>query len=90
LKDVNDRLVVVERAFLSSEGLPNRPWFQHQIYAPGFYTGYGVKTLPAVRESIEQKQWKLADEQIVRVGKVLEDAGAAIEGAADALKQATK
>ena len=46
--------------------LPNRPWFKHQIYAPGFYTGYGVKTLPAVRESIEQKQWKLAEEQIVQ------------------------
>jgi N-acetylated-alpha-linked acidic dipeptidase len=90
LKEVNDRLVVVERAFLSSQGLPNRPWFQHQIYAPGLYTGYGVKTLPAVRESIEQKQWKLADEQIVRVGKVLENAGAAIEGAASALNQATR
>ncbi len=47
----------------------------HQIYAPGFYTGYGVKTLPAVRESIEQKEWKQADEQIVRVGKVLEERG---------------
>jgi hypothetical protein len=43
-----------------------------------------------VRESIEQKQWKLADEQIVRVGKVLENAGAAIEGAASALNQATR
>ena len=90
LKGVNDRLVVVERALLSSAGLPNRPWFQHQIYAPGFYTGYGVKTLPAVRESIEQKEWKLADEQIVRVGKVLENAAVAIEGAATALNQATK
>ncbi len=90
LKGVNDRLVVVERAFLSSAGLPKRPWFQHQIYAPGLYTGYGVKTLPAVRESIEQKEWKLADEEIERVGKVLENASVAIEGAATALNQATK
>ncbi len=90
LKDVNDRLTLVERAFLSGDGLPNRPWFKHQLYAPGFYTGYGVKTLPAVRESIEQKQWKLADEEIVRVGKVLENAGEAIEGAANALNLATK
>ena len=90
LKDVNDRLTVVERAFLSGDGLPNRPWFKHQLYAPGFYTGYGVKTLPAVRESIEQKQWKLADEEIVRVGKVFENAGEAIEGAANALTQATR
>jgi N-acetylated-alpha-linked acidic dipeptidase len=84
------RLMAVERALILNDGLPGRPWYRHQIYAPGLYTGYGVKTLPGVRESIEQKQWKLADEQIVRVGKVLEDAGAAIEGAADALKQATK
>jgi N-acetylated-alpha-linked acidic dipeptidase len=46
------------------------------------YTGYGVKTLPGVRESIEQKQWKRAGEQIARVGKTLENAGAAIEVAA--------
>ena len=89
LKEVNDRLATLERAFLLSDGLPNRPWFKHQIYAPGLYTGYGVKTLPAVRESIEQKQWKLADEEIARVGTVLENAGAAMEGAAEALKQAT-
>ena len=55
----------MERALTLNEGLPNRAWFKHQIYAPGFYTGYGVKTLPAVRESIEQKEWKLAEEQIV-------------------------
>ena len=42
--------------------MPNRPWFKHQIYAPGFYTGYAAKTIPAVREAIEQKQWKQADE----------------------------
>jgi N-acetylated-alpha-linked acidic dipeptidase len=90
IKDVNDRLTVLERTFLLKDGLPNRPWFENQIYAPGFYTGYGVKTLPGVRESIEQKEWKLADEQIVRVGKVLENAGEAIEGAASGLTQATK
>ena len=48
--------------------------------ATGFCAGYGVKTLPAVRESIEQRQWQLAEEQIVRVGKVLENAGEAIQG----------
>jgi N-acetylated-alpha-linked acidic dipeptidase len=47
-----------------SEGLPRRPWYVHQIYAPGFYTGYGVKTLPAVREAIEQRQWQEAEQQI--------------------------
>ncbi|HEV2448325.1 MAG TPA: transferrin receptor-like dimerization domain-containing protein, partial [Candidatus Sulfopaludibacter sp.] len=85
LKDVNARLIAVERALTLKEGLPNRPWFQHEIYAPGFYTGYGVKTLPAVRESIEQKDWKLAEEEIGKVGKVLENAGETIQGAAAAL-----
>jgi N-acetylated-alpha-linked acidic dipeptidase len=90
LRDANARLMAVERALTLNDGLPNRPWFKHQIYAPGFYTGYGVKTLPAVRESIEQKQWQLADEQIVRVGKVLENAGEAIQGATAELTRAAK
>jgi N-acetylated-alpha-linked acidic dipeptidase len=85
LREANAKLIAVERTLTLKDGLPNRPWFEHQIYAPGFYTGYGVKTLPAVRESIEQKQWKLADEEIARVGKVLENAGEAIQSAALAL-----
>jgi N-acetylated-alpha-linked acidic dipeptidase len=90
LKDANDKLIQVERALTLNEGLPNRPWFKNQIYAPGFYTGYGVKTLPAVRESIEQKEWKLADEEIAKVGKVLENAGEAIQGATAELSKAVK
>jgi len=90
LRDANAKLIAVERSLTLKDGLPNRPWFQHQIYAPGFYTGYGVKTLPGVRESIEQKQWKLADEQIARVGKVLENAGEAIQGAAVELDRAVR
>jgi N-acetylated-alpha-linked acidic dipeptidase len=90
LREVNARLIAVERAMTLSDGLPNRPWFENQIYAPGFYTGYGVKTLPGVRESIEQKQWKQADEQIVRVGKVLENTGEAIQSATTALDRATQ
>ncbi len=90
LKEVNERLVTLERVFLLGDGLPNRPWFQNQIYAPGFYTGYGVKTLPGVREAIEQGEWKLAEEQIVRVGKVLENAGEAIEGTANDLQRSVK
>src|ERR1035437_6073654 len=69
LREVNARPIAIEPAMTLHEGLPNRDWFKHQIYAPGYYTGYGVKTLPAVRESIERKDWKLAEEQIVRVGK---------------------
>ena len=79
LAAVNQMLTQAERALALPDGLPGRPWFQHQIYAPGLYTGYGVKTLPGVREAIEQKNWKLADEQIVRAGKVLENEAAVIE-----------
>jgi len=68
--------------------LPGRPWFKHQVYAPGFYTGYGVKTIPAVREAIEQKQWKEADAAIVRVGKVLLDEAAVIDSAGAELERA--
>jgi N-acetylated-alpha-linked acidic dipeptidase len=90
LRDANAKLVLVERALTLKEGLPHRPWYEHQIYAPGLYTGYGVKTLPAVRESIEQKEWTDADAQIARVGKVLENAGEAIAGATAALSRATQ
>jgi N-acetylated-alpha-linked acidic dipeptidase len=65
-------LMKTERALTRQEGLPRRPWFVHQVYAPGFYTGYGVKTLPAVREAIEQRNWQEASDQISIVAKVLE------------------
>jgi N-acetylated-alpha-linked acidic dipeptidase len=86
LKAANERLIAVERALTLKEGLPNRDWFKNQIYAPGFYTGYGVKTLPGVRESIEQNQWPLADREIGLAGETLMNAGAAIEAAAEALR----
>lgn len=54
---------------LLSDGLPRRPWYRHTIYAPGFYTGYGVKTLPGIREAIEQRNWTEAQEQIAVVAK---------------------
>jgi N-acetylated-alpha-linked acidic dipeptidase len=86
LEPVNEKLILIERGLTLPDGLPGRPWFQNQIYAPGFYTGYGVKTLPGVREAIEQKHWKEANEQIVRVGKVLEKEAALIEEAAAGLE----
>jgi len=64
LKALEDSLRVAEQKFLRSEGLPRRPWFRHMLHAPGFYTGYGVKTLPGVREAIEQRQWREAEDQI--------------------------
>lgn len=61
-----------ERSLTRPEGLPLRPWFKHQIYAPGFYTGYGVKTLPGIREALEQRDWRAAGEQIQVVAAILE------------------
>jgi N-acetylated-alpha-linked acidic dipeptidase len=87
LQRVNQKLLESERRLTDPEGLPGRPWFKHQIYAPGFYTGYGVKTIPAVREAIEQKRWKEADEQILRIGRLLEAEAALIEEAAAALER---
>jgi N-acetylated-alpha-linked acidic dipeptidase len=80
--DINKLLIESERKLTTEEGLPNRPWFKHQLYAPGFYTGYAAKTMPAIRESIEQKQWKQADEAIVVVARVLQDEAALISTAA--------
>jgi N-acetylated-alpha-linked acidic dipeptidase len=57
LAELNRVLYSTERAFRHEAGLPKRGWFKHLAYAPGFYTGYGVKTLPGIREGIEQKQW---------------------------------
>lgn len=68
---LNQQLMQVEQALTSEKGLPRRSWYKHQIYAPGFYTGYGVKTLPGVREAIEQKDWKEAQEQIKVLAETL-------------------
>jgi N-acetylated-alpha-linked acidic dipeptidase len=70
-----------ERALTRNEGLPRRKWYRHQIYAPGFYTGYGVKTLPGVREAIEQRNWKEASEQVEVTAAVIQRFTAEIERA---------
>jgi N-acetylated-alpha-linked acidic dipeptidase len=68
----NDRIAMsLERALTRDTGLPNRPWYRHFVYAPGAYTGYGVKTFPAVRESIELKKWSEANAQIIVLADVI-------------------
>ena len=74
-------LYLTERALTDTDGLPGRPWFVHYIYAPGFYTGYGVKTLPAVREAIEQREWKDVDERVETTAAVLDRFAAAVDRA---------
>ena len=70
-----------ERALTTETGLPRRPWFRHQIYAPGYYTGYGVKTLPGVREAIEQRSWPETKTQLAIIAKSLDAMAAEIEKA---------
>jgi N-acetylated-alpha-linked acidic dipeptidase len=82
LQTLNSKLLQSERKLTSPDGLPGRPWFQHLIYAPGAYTGYGVKTIPGVREAIEQKKWKEADEQIARAANALQEEATLVDSAA--------
>jgi len=81
-RDLDQILFKSERSLTHDQGLPRRDWFKHQIYAPGFYTGYGVKTLPSIREAIEQRDWKEASEQIVVVSGVIENFAKEIDKAA--------
>lgn len=69
---VNQQLFRAEQQLLLSEGLPRRSWYRHSIYAPGFYTGYGVKTLPGIREAIEQRDWQEAQQQIFKTAQSIE------------------
>ena len=88
LGDVNEALRESEQKLTLAEGLPGRPWFKHFVDAPGQYTGYEAKTLPAVREAIEQKQWKDVDAQIAVTARVLENEAAHILSTAQKLDAA--
>jgi len=80
-KALNQLLYQSERKLTNERGLPRRPWFVHQIYAPGFYTGYGVKTIPGVREAIEEKQWDEVDHQIKNASAAIQAISSQIEAA---------
>jgi N-acetylated-alpha-linked acidic dipeptidase len=87
LQLLNESLIGTERALTRPEGLPNRDWYKHQIYAPGFYTGYGVKTIPGVREAVDSKNWALAqteaavvDQCLARMNQVVNQAVDEISG----------
>ncbi len=79
-------LMHAEQLLLTQQGLPRRPWFRHQIYAPGFYTGYGVKTVPGVREAIEQRQWSDVAPQVETVARVIDAYAAEVDRAAAIVK----
>jgi len=84
---LNELLRTAESKLTRREGLPGRSWYVHHVYAPGFYTGYGVKTLPAAREAIEQREWKTADREIAVTAGVLREYAAQIKRAATLLEQ---
>jgi N-acetylated-alpha-linked acidic dipeptidase len=88
LKEINAKLLLTERTFTVNQGLKERPWFKHQIYAPGAYTGYGVKTIPAVREAMEEDKWQEADQGAVLVGQVLLNEASLVDSIAQELEQA--
>ena len=71
LSKLNQLLYQAEQKLLYENGLPRRPWYKHQIYAPGYYTGYGVKTLPGLREGIEENNWNETRERIDILAKTL-------------------
>ncbi|GAC1437420.1 MAG: transferrin receptor-like dimerization domain-containing protein [Terriglobales bacterium] len=79
---LNQKLLQSERSLTDPAGLPRRPWYKHMIYAPGVYTGYAPKTMPGIREAIEQRRWQEADIEIARVAKVLEHEAGIIDSAA--------
>jgi N-acetylated-alpha-linked acidic dipeptidase len=73
VQEVNQLLIQSERKLTTPEGLPGRFWYKHELYAPGAYTGYAAKAIPAVRENLEQKKWKEAEQAAARVAQVLEN-----------------
>jgi N-acetylated-alpha-linked acidic dipeptidase len=87
VRAVNARLMQSERLLLDPAGLPHREWYRHLLYAPGFYTGYDVKTLPGVRESIEQKQYEAAEAEIARAAAMLARETALVDAVAAELRR---
>jgi N-acetylated-alpha-linked acidic dipeptidase len=88
LEPINADLLGISRLFLNEKGLPERPWFKNQIYAPGAYTGYGAKPIAAVREYMDEKKWREAEAQVPQVAQVIENVAAGIGKAADDLEKA--
>ena len=87
---LNAELIQIQRMCLTERGLPERPWFKNQVYAPGAYTGYGARPIAAVREYMDQEKWKEAETQVPMVGQVLERVAVAIGKVADDLQKAVE
>lgn len=90
LQQLNKLLLTSEQKLGNSDGLPRRDWFKHQIYAPGFYTGYGVKTMPQIREGLEEGRFTEAQGGVRTVSAAINALASQVKEAATALQQAVK
>ena len=84
---LNELLQGMEQALTYNKGLPDRAWYRHMIYAPGMHTGYGVKTLPGVREAIEERRWPDAEQYVHVIADTLNAYSSRLDEATTALKQ---
>jgi N-acetylated-alpha-linked acidic dipeptidase len=87
IRTINKALIQSERQLTDAAGLPRRPWYRHLLYAPGYYTGYAVKTMPGVREAIEEKNYAEAEREVVRVAEALSRETALINELSSTLDQ---
>ena len=87
--ELNEVLYKAERSLIDPNGLPRRPWYKHEIYAPGYYTGYGVKTLPGIREAIEQRNWKEAQQSTEIVAKIIQAYNEQVKRAVELVRKNT-
>jgi N-acetylated-alpha-linked acidic dipeptidase len=86
LRRLNESLQRAEQALLLPNGLPEREWYQHALYAPGIYTGYDAKTLPGLREALEAKHWDAANHQARRLALALHNLALQVEEAEKLLR----
>ena len=90
LQQLNKLLLTSEQKLGNTEGLPRREWFKHQMYAPGFYTGYGVKTMPQIREGLEENRFTEAQGGVRTVSSAVNALAAQVNDAARALEAVVK
>jgi N-acetylated-alpha-linked acidic dipeptidase len=90
IRTINKALIQSERQLTDDAGLPRRPWYRHLLYAPGYYTGYAVKTMPGVREAIEEKNYAEAEREVLRVAEALSRETALINELTSTLDQLAK
>ena len=90
LQQLNKLLLTSEQRLGNTEGLPRREWFKHQMYAPGFYTGYGVKTMPQIREGLEENRFTEAQGGVRTVSAAVNALAAQVNEAARSLERVVK